>query len=476
MDRGGAAEGDERAAGHPLPPLDGVRARRVGHVLVHHLADAERGELRVEPKFPAHASLDRGFGPPPVEGNRASGEKLRIDPPQGDVRVRHGGFVSAPSVCRRPRLRPGARGSHLDPLQVVDSRDRPAPGPDFHHLDDGNPHRQPAPLLETVAAGDFEGPGMERPTAVDHAQLRRRPAHVEGEDVAQVQTSRQVAGEDSAPGGPGFHETDRSGDRRLERRESSARGHEKERTGEARLPQRLRESREVAGHERLHVGVRARRRLPLVLAHLRAHVRGQRHREPRPPRLEDLADPPLVIGVGVAVDEPDRDGFHPLRLERRQQRAHRILLQRDEDVSAVVDPLLHREPEAAGHQGFRTVDPDVVLLEAVLVRHLQRVAVPGGDDQRRARPPPLDDRVGGQRGAVDDETHGGGRDVRQPQHLVHAFQDAALRGRGGRKHLRRHEAPAGLQRHVREGSPDVDREPGFGHGSAAHPSSRRGTV
>ena len=484
VNRGGAAEGDERASGHSLPPLDGVRARGVGHVLVHHLADAERGELRVEPQFVSYASRDRGFGPLSVEGNRASRERPGIDPPQDDVRIRHRGFVSAASVRRRPGLRPGARGPHLDPLQVVDPRDRPAPGPDLHHLDDGNPHRQPAPLLEAVAAGDLEGAGMKRPAAVDHAQLGRRPAHVEGEHVAQLQLARQVTGEDGAPGGSGFDEADGRGDGCVERREPAPGGHEKEGAGEARLPQRFRESREVARHERLDVRVRARRGLSLVLPDFGAHVRGQRHRQPRPPLVEDLSDPPFVRGVGVAVDQPHRDGLHPLRLERREERAHRILLQRDEDASAVVDPLFHGEPEAARHQGLRTVDPDVVLLEAVLVRHLERVAVPRRDDQRGARAPALDDRVRGQRRAVDDETDGGGGNVRQPQHLVYALQHAPFGRRGGREHLRRDEAPAGLQRHVGEGAADVDREPGFGHGSgarllrrrAAHPSSRRGTV
>ena len=484
VDRGGAAEGDERASGHALSPLDGVRARGVRHVLVHHLADAERGELRVEPQFVAYASRDRGFGSLSLEGNRASREELRIDPSQDDIRVRHRGFVSAASVRRRPRLRPGARGPHLDPLQVVDPRDRPAAGPDLHHLDDGNPHRQPAPLLEAVAARDLERARMERSAAVDHAQLGRRPAHVEGEHVAQFQIAREVAGEDRAPGGSGFDEADRGRDRGVERREPAPGGHEKEGTREARLPQRLRESREVAGHERLDVGVRAGCGLSLVLAHLGAHVRGQCHRQPRAPLVEDLADPAFVRRVRVAVDEPDRDGFHALRLERREERAHRILLQRDEDASAVVDPLLHRKPEAARHQGFRPVDPDVVLLEAVLVRHLERVAVPGRHDQCGARAPALDDRVRGQRRAVDDETDGGGGNVGQPQHLVHALQHAPLGRRGGREHLRRDEAPAGLESDVREGPADVDREPGFGHGSgarllrrrAAHPSSRRGTV
>ena len=473
VDGRGASEGDQRAARHPFPPLDRVRARGVGHVLVHHLADAEGREPGVEPELVPHAGLDRGLGPSPVEGDRAPGEEFGIDPPEDDIGVRHRGRVPAPAVRRRPRLRPGARGPHLDPLEVVHPGDRPAPGPDLDHLDHGDPYGQSAPLLEAVAAGDLERPRMERPPAIDDAQLGRRPAHVEGEDVAQFQRPREMAGEDRAPGGSGFHQADGSRDRRLERREPAARGHEKEGTREARLAERIREPPQVAGHERLDVGVRAGRRLSLVLPHLGAHVRGQRHRQPRPPFVEDLPDPPLVVRVRVAVDEPHRDGLHPLRLERREKRAHRAFLQRHEDAAAVVDPLLHRQPKPPRDEGRGTVDADVVLLKTVLVRHLEGVAVPRRDDEGGAGAPALDDGVRGQRRAVDDETDGGGRNPGDPQHLVHPLQNPALRRRGGREHLRRDEAPAGLQRHIREGPADVDGEPRLGHGSPAHPPFTR---
>ena len=59
-----AAERDQRAAFIGLAGLDRVDARGVGHVLVDHLDDAERGHLRGQPKLARRHARSARRGPP----------------------------------------------------------------------------------------------------------------------------------------------------------------------------------------------------------------------------------------------------------------------------------------------------------------------------------------------------------------------------------------------------------------------------
>ena len=77
-------------------------------------------------------------------------------------------------------------------------------------------------------------------------------------------------------------------------------------------------------------------------------------------------------------------------------------------------------------------------------------------DQRRARALALDDRVGGERGAVDDDGDVLGTQARARQDCGHALLDALLRRRGRGENLGGGEPPRVLERHVGEGAADVD--------------------
>ena len=165
-------------------------------------------------------------------------------------------------------------------------------------------------------------------------------------------------------------------------------------------------------------------------------------------------------GVGVAVDEGDGNGFDAVLVEDGEGGVDGGFVERDEDASAVVDPLLHGEAKVARDEGRGAVDPDVVLLEPVLVRHFEGVAVAFGDDQGGFGALPLDDGVGGQGGAVDDEADGRGGDGRHLQDLADGVEDPVLGGGVGGEHLGGDKAAAGLEGHVGEGAADVDGEAG----------------
>ena len=121
---------------------------------------------------------------------------------------------------------------------------------------------------------------------------------------------REAAREDRAARRPRLHQPDRVPDRGLDGGEAAARGHHQERRVDPRILDALPQVLQVAGHERLHVGVRARGGEALVLADLRTYVGGKG--EPRIGEgfAQALRDLLLVRGVGIAVHEPDGDALH----------------------------------------------------------------------------------------------------------------------------------------------------------------------
>ena len=317
MDGRRTSERHQRPAGQSLPPLDRVRSRGVGHVLIHHLADPEGGIRLIQSKScPRLVANGRGRALA-VQRDRAPREEGRIDAAQHHIRVGDGRVGPAPGVCRRPRFRPGTRRAHPDAVEVVHRRNGSTARPDLDHLDHRNAYWQAASPSEAVAAGHLEGARLQGPAPVDHAQLRGRAPHVEREHVAQLQPPRQVARQNRTSRWTGFHQPHGRRHGGLERREAAPGGHEQEGTVEARSRERLCQSLQVAGHERLDIGVRAGGREPLVLAHLRAHIRGQGHRKRRALRCQNRADTPLVFRVGIAVNEPDGDGFDRVHVQQR---------------------------------------------------------------------------------------------------------------------------------------------------------------
>ena len=117
-------------------PLDGVDARRVRHVLVHHLADAEGGRERPHTQRRADVALDRLCGGLPVENDLAPGEFQRVDLAGDEIGVGDGGPRSAAPVAGRARFGSSALGAGPDAAHCIDPRDRPATGADLDHLDD----------------------------------------------------------------------------------------------------------------------------------------------------------------------------------------------------------------------------------------------------------------------------------------------------------------------------------------------------
>ena len=161
--------------------------------------------------------------------------------------------------------------------------------------------------------------------------------------------------------------------------------------------------------------------------------------------------------VGVAVEETHGDAFDALPGQPRNKRGERLLVQWRQHLARGVHALGHRQPPTPGHQRSGPVDVHVVLLEAILEGHLEHVAMAFGGDQRGLRAAPLDQRVGGERRAVENDA-----DVVRVcppllQNLGKAVHDT-FGGLGvGGEDLRGDSPIPGLKNDVRESPADVDR-------------------
>lgn len=273
---------------------------------------------------------------------------------------------------------------------------------------------------------------------------------------------RDARREDRTAGGTGFDETHGKARRGLGAGDAATRRHQQHRAAEAGAGQFVLESAEIAAHQRLQISVGAGSRKPLVFAHLRRDVGRQRHSNVRQRPRDQLGCPALVLRICEAMQKADGNRLDLLLLERLERPGDTRLVERHEHVALCIDALGDRQTQAPRHQRRRQVDVDIVLFEAVLVTDLDDVPKAFGCQKRGLRTLALDQRVGGERGAVDDHPHVRRRGVRLAHHIAQGGEHA-LFGRPGRgQHLGGEALGPALERHIGERAADVDAEPHCG--------------
>ena len=433
-----------------------MHARGIGHVLLDHLADAEGRKRSVEVEWLADMGVDGGLAEGGLQGDGATGEPVGIDAAQHDIGVGDGGAGAAQGVASGSRVRARALGTDGDALHRIDARQRAAAGTDLDHFDYRDAHGQAAALHEAVAAVDLEAARGHRLAVVDDADLGGRAAHVEGQDAIDAEMLGDPGRQDHAAGGTRFDQADGKTDGGFECGQPATRGHQQQGAGEAGRGHALAQLLQIAGHQRLNIGVGAGGREALVFAQFRADVARQRDPQARQAGRQDLPRAPLVRGVGITVQEADRDTLDLVGAEPLGQPFDGRLVQRQAHAALGVHALGHGVAQLARHQRLGLLDEDVVLLEAVLLRHLDRIAKAASRDQRRDGTLPFDDGIGRQRRAVDDQADLGRFHAGQVEGALHAVQHAVLRRRLGRQHLDRKACLGGFQHHIGEGAADID--------------------
>ena len=175
--------------------------------------------------------------------------------------------------------------------------------------------------------------------------------------------------------------------------------------------------------------------------------------------------PAFVGWVGIAVNEADADALDPEPCEVAGHRLDRRLVQGHQHPTVHVDPLGHRQPALARHQRGRLLEHDVVLVVAALVADVEHVAEALGGHERGERALALDDRVGRERGAVDEQPHCAGVRARAHEHVVHPGEHRLVRGARCGEDLGGGESIAMLEHDVGEGAADIHSNSEFALGA-----------
>ena len=189
----------------------------------------------------------------------------------------------------------------------------------------------------------------------------------------------------------------------------------------------------VAAQDRRAVGVGDGRRRPLELGRLRQDVgreRDVRARGAPSSRISrtrrSCAGFMCALIRQTATDSRSRARILPGDV------AHRLLVERRDDGSRVVDPLVHLEPVAARDERRRRIPEDVVELLAVRPPDLEHVAEAARRDERERRARLRDHRVRRHGRAVEDR-------LAPPSGAIpsaaHALDDAEVEARRRRGHL-----------------------------------------
>ena len=284
--------------------------------------------------------------------------------------------------------------------------------------------------------------------------VRRRAAHVEGDDLVEARLPRGLHRADDAAG-----RAAQDGVLALEERgvgQAPARLHEHE----PRAAQLRRHLIDIAAQQRREVGIDHGGIAPAHQLHQRAGlVAGRDLGEADLTR--QLRRRLLVRGEAVAVHEDDGDGADAVVVSRLEQGPRRRRIQGAQHGAVRHHPLVHLDDALVEHRGQH--DLAVEEVGPRLVADAERVGEAPGRDQQRAVALALQQGIGRHRGAHLDHVDlaaGDRRAVRDAHQLANALDRGiavVLRVLG--EQLARHQRAVGRAPHdVGEGPAPVDPE------------------
>ena len=244
--------------------------------------------------------------------------------------------------------------------------------------------------------------------------------------------------------------------------EAAGRLHDEKRAGKARALEMLLDLTDIAAHLGAHIGIGHHGRAALELAVLLAELVRGRHEQAGMGDLEDRLRARLVIAPRVAVEEQDRARLDAELIKPLAEPHDLGLLERRVDLAVGQHALACLEAQRPLDQRFVLLEEQIVGVRAVDAADLVDVAKTLRDQERGAGAGALQDRVDGDRRAVQEEACGRVVAAR----LGDAGADAVDQAHRGRQHLAEGERPRALveNRDIREGAPDIGRKADAGPG------------
>ena len=226
--------------------------------------------------------------------------------------VGRGGLGAALAVAGRAGIGAGALRADAQHAAVVDPGDRAAARADRDDVEHRRADRQ---------AVDLAFRGERGPSVLHQADVGRGAAHVEGDEVVEARARGLARRADHAGGRTGIERGDGAFAHRLGRQAPAVGLHHREAALEAGVRELGLEAMQVAVDHGLHIGRQQRRRRALEFAELARHLMARRHQHVGQ-RLGDQGGEPLLVhGIGIGIEQADRDGAIAAGLDGRDQRA-----------------------------------------------------------------------------------------------------------------------------------------------------------
>ena len=155
------------------------------------------------------------------------------------------------------------------------------------------------------------------------------------------------------------------------------------------------------------------------------------------------------------MQEADRDRLETFVRKAVRRRRQRGLVERLEFLAARADAAAHGKAMLARNQRRGQTDAEIVLVEAVLGAHLDDVSKTLRRHEGDARAAPFDQRVGGQRRAVDDAIEVGGTHAGLSATVARPSRIACSGARMGRQRLGRVQPTGDVEHDVGESAADI---------------------
>ncbi len=235
-----------------------------------------------------------------IERHAPAEEGRRVDDAECHVAVGQRRLAPAPPVADRSRVGAGGQGADLEEALCVDPDDRPSSGPDRTYIDDRHDERE---IADEGGGGEFGR------AALADRDVRRRPAHVEGDQLGPPRGGAESRRGHHTGGGAGENGIDRPGARGLEAERAAVVGGDVDGRGDAHPFQTRLQAIEIARHQRMDVGVEPGHEATLIFPDLGPDQARFRDEHAREPLAKSRSGGRLQACVPVGVEQQDRDGL-----------------------------------------------------------------------------------------------------------------------------------------------------------------------
>ena len=152
--------------------------------------------------------------------------------------------------------------------------------------------------------------------------------------------------------GPRFHQPHRKLRRTLQRDNPPAGMHQKDRASGPFGSQAFGQTIQIGFHQGLDIGIGDGGVEAFILAHLGRDFARKRNHHPRQAVFQHGTDQPFMGGVGIGMQQPNRDALIARRAQSVAQTFHLGTVQGDQHIAPRADPFSHSVAPIARQQRF----------------------------------------------------------------------------------------------------------------------------